>query len=401
MWQNQLVRHAIRRLRERDLPVAVSFWNGHVYTPPRHPLLTLKVNHARALGSLAAPSLGKLATAYVQQQFDIGGNIRDILAVGERLCEPDAALDKKGSSALSWLRHTKPADRKNISYHYDVSNDFYALWLDAQRVYSCAYFKSDCDDLDTAQKQKLDLICRKLMLKPGERVLDVGCGWGALILWAAKHYRAHCLGITLSKDQHAYVKEVVKQLGLEDRVEVRLMDYRDVPESNPFDKIASVGMFEHVGRRNLNAYFGKIWRLLKPGGLVMNHGITATSLDSTELGNDIGEFIEQYVFPGGELVHVARVMESLSTEGLECLDVESLRPHYAKTLWHWVERLEANAEQARQLVGEQKFRIWRIYMAGSALAFTRGWISLFQVLAGKPEGNGSIPYPYRRDHVYS
>lgn len=179
------------------------------------------------------------------------------------------------------------------------------------------------------------------------------------------------------------------------------MDYRDVPEDPPFDKIASVGMFEHVGKRNLPDYFGKIFRLLKPGGLVMNHGITTNSLEDGALGSGIGDFVEEYVFPGGELVHVSRVVSEMAAQGLETWDAECLRPHYARTLWHWVSRLEANAERARQIVGEKRFRTWRIYMAGSAHAFDRGWISIFQLLGARPLSDGTLPYPLTRAHVYA
>jgi cyclopropane-fatty-acyl-phospholipid synthase len=179
------------------------------------------------------------------------------------------------------------------------------------------------------------------------------------------------------------------------------MDYRDLPETEPFDKIASIGMFEHVGKKNFPAYFGKIHRLLKPGGLVLNHGITSVRLDGGELGSDLGDFIDRYVFPGGELVHLSVVTEAMSKQNLECWDVECLRPHYAKTLWHWVDRLEAGQDEAKRMVGEDRFRIWRIYMAGSAYAFERGWLSLFQVLAAKPLENGAVPYPLTREHVYA
>src|SRR5574340_201047 len=401
MWQGQMIKTAVGRLEQRALPVHVRFWDGTEYRPPAAPRVRRAIHGPAALRALARPTLGKLARAYVEQRFDIDGDLNDVLQVGEQLCDAATAIDKKGSRTLGWLRHSKPADRKNISYHYDVSNDFYGLWLDARRVYSCAYFRHPDDTLEQAQEQKLDHICRKLMLAPGERLLDIGCGWGALILWAAEHYQVHCVGITLSQHQHDYVKRLIEQRGLGDRVEVRLMDYRDVPEHEQYDKIASVGMFEHVGRNNLGLYFGKIYRLLRPGGLVMNHGITAAGIDNSGLRSDISEFIEEYVFPGGELEHVSTVIEALSQKGLECVDAESLRPHYARTLWHWVQRLEANADKARELVGEKKFRIWRIYMAGSANAFSRGWISLFQLVAGKPRADGSLPYPYTRDHIYA
>ncbi len=208
------------------------------------------------------------------------------------------------------------------------------------------------------------------------------------------------VGITLSDGQHAYANERIRALGLEGQVEVRLQDYRDVPEQEPFDKISSVGMFEHVGRRNLPAYFGKIQRLLKPGGLVMNHGITTNSLDDAQLGSGIGEFVEEYVFPGGELMHVSTVMAEMTRQGLETWDAECLRPHYARTLWHWVDRLEAQREEARRLVGEKRLRTWLIYMAGSAHAFARGWISIYQLLGVKSQTDGQAPCPPTREHVY-
>jgi cyclopropane-fatty-acyl-phospholipid synthase len=182
---------------------------------------------------------------------------------------------------------------------------------------------------------------------------------------------------------------------------VKLLDYRDLPENEPYDKIASIGMFEHVGRKNLPVYFGKIFRLLKPGGLVMNHGITLNAPDQQELGSDIGSFIDQYVFPGGELSHISSVLCEMSAQGLESWDVESLRSHYARTLWQWVDRLEANAKQALACVGEKNYRIWRIYMAGSAHAFERGWMSIYQVLAGKALDNGRLSVPGTREYMYA
>jgi cyclopropane-fatty-acyl-phospholipid synthase len=400
MLRDHLVRRAIERLRERSLPLAVNFGDGRAYAPAGEAVVTLHLRRPEALQSMVAPTLGRLARAYVEQHFDIDGDLREVIRLGEQMCDAATAIDRKGSSALSWLRHTRPGDRRNIGFHYDVSNEFFALWLDAQRVYSCAYFGAEDDSLERAQERKLDLICRKLMLVPGERLLDIGCGWGALIVHAATHYGVRATGITLSREQHEFARAEIERRGLAGRVEVRLQDYREVPEDAPFDKIASVGMFEHVGRSNLGGYFAKIGRLLAPGGLVLNHGITAAAPDTSGLRSDIDDFIERYVFPGGELVHVSRVIESLSQQGLETLDVESLRPHYARTLWHWVDRLEAQAARAREIVGERKFRVWRIYMAGSAHAFARGWISIFQILAGKPRALGEMPYPFRRDHLY-
>src|SRR5262249_9445649 len=195
----------------------------------------------------------------------------------------------------NWNWHTRSADRSAIRFHYDVSNDFFALWLDRRMVYSCAYFRDPSDALDLAQEQKLDHICRKLRLKPGERFLDIGCGWGALVMWAARHYKVRATGITLSQEQCDLARKRIEDAGLRGTCDVQLVDYRDAPETQPYDKIASVGMFEHVGRKNLPAYFAKIFRLLRPGGLVLNHGITAGAVDQMELGRGIGEFVDDYV----------------------------------------------------------------------------------------------------------
>ncbi|MEX0957840.1 MAG: cyclopropane-fatty-acyl-phospholipid synthase family protein [Burkholderiales bacterium] len=386
--------------RLATLPVAVTLWNGQTISPASPPAVRIAIRSPQALLTLANPSLGKIAKAYVEGDIDLDGDAQETLRLGERLVAGEQGVYRPRKGTWKWWQHTRSADRKAIQHHYDVGNDFYALWLDRNRVYSCAYFKQPDDTLDQAQEQKLDHICRKLMLNPGERFLDIGCGWGGLILWAAQKFGVRALGITLSDEQHAYVSARIKELGLADLCEVRLMDYRDVPESEPFDKIASVGMFEHVGKRNLPAYFRKIHALLKPGGVVLNHGITTNSLDDGQLGSSLGEFVAEYVFPGGELVHISRVMREMSGEGLEAWDVECLRPHYAKTLWHWVRRLEANAEEARRLVGEKRYRIWRIYMSGSAHAFERGWISIFQILGAKPLPDGSLPYPLTRSYIY-
>jgi cyclopropane-fatty-acyl-phospholipid synthase len=326
-----------------------------------------------------------------------------VVRVGTALVEAEGGLAKgrRPRRLPHWVRHTRKFDTKAVRSHYDVGDDFFRLWLDRWRVYSCAYFRRADDTLDVAQEQKLDHICRKLRLAPGERFLDIGCGWGALVMWAAEHYRVRATGITLSRNQHDYARARVRELGLEERCEVRLLDYRDVPEDKSYDKLASVGMFEHVGRENLPVYFAKIARLLRPGGLALNHGITLNAPGENEVGSGIGEFIDGYVFPGGELTHLAQVVEAMAVQGLECQDVESLRPHYAKTLWHWVERLEANRDAALAAVGDRLYRIWRVYMAGSAQSFERGWLSVYQVLAGRPLAGGALDLPTTRDDIYA
>lgn len=392
-----------RKLEEVGLPLKVRLWDGTTLGTLPESRVELTVNTPAALTSLAQPNMGKLARSYVEQQIDVEGSARDVLRATEALCGAQTEVLRRRTRLRfhPWVRHTRFFDRKTVSRHYDVSDEFFRLWLDRLRVYSCAYFRRADDTLDIAQEQKLDHICRKLQLAPGERFLDMGCGWGSLVMWAARRYKVQSLGVTLSHNQHDYAQKKIRELGLEGKCEVRLLDYRDVPEDAGFDKIASVGMFEHVGRSNFPVYFGKIARLLKPGGLVLNHGITHTALNQGELGSGIGDFIQDYVFPGGELSHISQVIEAMAQQGLESWDVESLRPHYARTLWSWVERLEANRSAALAAVGEKTYRIWRIYMAGSAHAFERGWMSVYQVLAGKALANGALALPLTRDYIYA
>lgn len=400
MLSSRLLDRFERRLKAGDVPLAVRLWNGTTVVGQEPPRLTVIVKTPRAVAALAAPTMGRLARCYVEQQIDVEGNARDILRVGEAFSDAVGEVRSGGRRLHRWAKHTRVFDRKAIQGHYDVGDDFFGLWLDANRVYSCAYFRRADDTLEIAQEQKLDHILRKLQLAPGERFLDIGCGWGALVMRAAERYGVNALGITLSRNQYEYARARIRDAGLEGRCEVRLLDYRDVPDEGSFDKIASVGMFEHVGVKNFPLYFGKIFRLLKPGGLVMNHGITHNWPGQRELGSDIGEFVDSYVFPGGELTHISDVLAGMSQEGLEPWDVESLRPHYGRTLWEWVSRLDANRAAAVAAVGEKIYRVWRIYMAGSAHAFERGWLSVYQVLAGKPRADGVLALPPTRNYIY-
>ena len=384
----------------RGLPVALVLPDGGRIALSPTPEIDLIVRSWRGVKALAAPALGTLARAYVHQDIDFTGSAKRALAVAESMVGSIAEGGHSLGAGIRGIWHRRRGNRANIQHHYDVSNAFYRLWLDARMVYSCAYFHAESDTLEDAQEHKLDHICRKLRLAPGERFLDIGCGWGGLIFWSAEHYGVEATGITLSQNQHDFVTAEIAARGLQSRVRVELRDYFELPEDVHYDKIASVGMFEHVGIRNFARYFGKIYRILEPGGFVLNHGITHNWLGPTNLGSGIGDFVEEYVFPGGELAHVARVIGGLGDAGLELVDAEALREHYAKTLWNWVERLERNAEAARAEVGEEKFRVWRIYMAGSAHAFDRGWLSLWQLLAGKPLTDGRLPHPLTRDFIY-
>jgi cyclopropane-fatty-acyl-phospholipid synthase len=385
----------------RNLPVTLVLPGGDRVPLSSEPEIEIAARTWRGLKALAAPALGALARAYVQNDIDFTGSARRAAAIAESMVGEIA--HGRASLTTRWRvwRHQRRSNRANIGYHYDVSNAFYRLWLDRQQVYSCAYFVAEGDTLDDAQSAKLEYICRKLRLQPGERFLDIGCGWGALLFLAAQRYGVEATGITLSKNQFEFVTAEIAARGLAGRVRVELRDYVDLPEDALYDKIASIGMFEHVGVARFPRYFGKIRRLLKPGGLVLNHGITHNPLVPHSLGSGLGDFVEDFVFPGGELVHVSKVIEGMAAQGLEVIDAEALREHYAKTLWHWCERLEARADAARAEVGEERYRVWRIYLAGSAHAFDRGWLSLWQLLAGRPLPDGRLPHPLTREYMYA
>lgn len=376
-----------------------------------------------SIARLKAGQIGALAEDYVEGKLQLEGAMRDVMRATVKLLPGNPVQSDTGwwSRALhrasSLAAHTPAKDAAQIQFHYDVSDAFYALWLDPRRVYSCAYYRETGMTLAQAQEAKLDHICRKLMLQPGERFLDIGAGWGALLLWAAEHYGVDATGITLSKNQHAHVGRLIEEKGLGQRVRMALHDYRDLPEDRPFDKISSVGMFEHVGQAHMTAYFGKIMRLLVPGGLVLNHGITAGGLDNRQLGAGMGDFIEKYIFPGGELLHISAVLEHLAQSGLEMVDTENLRPHYGRTLWDWSDALEARLGEAHAVLAAdggperaaKTLRAYRLYLAGSAMSFEQGWLALHQVLAARPTaevppealtGAQSV-YPFNRGYMYA
>ena len=406
-----------QRLGPQGLPLAVVLPGGR-RLGHADPAVTLRLHELTPLAHIATGRIGRVAEAYVEGRIDIEGSMRDLMHVAAQMVG-DSPLSADDAQPLTWwrsvlrtarsrARHRLERDARQIQFHYDVSDDFYALWLDERRVYSCAYWKDAALPLEGAQTAKLDHICRKLMLREGERFLDIGAGWGGLLLWAAEHYGVRADGITLSKNQHAHVNRLIDERGLRGRVTMRLCDYRDLPEAEPYDCIASIGMFEHVGRANLPVYFHKVRRLLKPGGLLMNHGITAGGTRNAQLGAGMGDFIERYIFPGGELMHVSHVLKVMSEAGLEGVDVENLRPHYARTLWAWSDRLEAQLARARELTQERVIRAYRLYLAGSAMSFERGWISLHQMVAAHPDHDmGSGPmrgaqsrFPFNREYMY-
>jgi cyclopropane-fatty-acyl-phospholipid synthase len=416
-----LLRKIESQLAALPVPVALQLPGGQRVGPP-NAAVRLEFDDWSGIATLAAGQIGQVAEDYVEKRCRIEGRMRDVMAAATGLLPGNPVASDTSwwtqvlRRAKSLASHTQSKDAEQIRFHYDVSDDFYALWLDPRRVYSCAYFREADMDLAQAQEAKLDHICRKLMLAPGQRFLDIGAGWGGLLLWAAEHYGVNATGITLSRNQHAYVQQLIEAKGLQGRVQMRLLDYRELDESQPYDRIASVGMFEHVGQVNMPAYFGKIFRLLEPGGLVMNHGITAGSLQPGQLGAGMGQFIEKYIFPGGELLHVSHVLRDLSMAGLEMVDTENLRPHYARTLWAWSDALEAQLEAARRVLetthgeddGGTVLRAYRLYLSGCAMCFEQGWIALHQVLATRPDGRmetGTLrgaqsAYPFTRDHMY-
>ena len=417
-----LVRKIESRLAGLPVPVALRLPAGERLGPSAA-AVTLSFKDWSSLATMATGQIGRLAEDFVESRVQLEGRMRDMMAVAAGLL-PGTPVNSDTSwwaqilrRARSLAAHTPQKDAQQVQFHYDVSDGFYALWLDPRRVYSCAYYRDLGLSLAQAQEAKLDHICRKLMLAPGEKFLDIGAGWGGLLMWAAEHYGVNATGITLSKNQCAHVQRLIEEKRLQGRVRMELRDYRELDESQGFDKIASVGMFEHVGQVNMPAYFGKVFRLLQPGGLVMNHGITSGGIHPSQLGAGMGDFVEKYIFPGGELLHISHVLKDLAVAGLEMVDVENLRPHYGRTLWAWSDALEARLDEAQRELATtghiddaaKVLRAYRLYLAGSAMAFEQGWLGLHQILATRPDGqlqSGGLrgaqsAYPFNREYVYA
>ena len=399
LWEKKLTQW-VTDVRERaNIPARLVLWNGqqHDFGNFSAPRVTLHVKGASALPYLLEPSLDNLGEAYVKGKIDIEGKLTDIIAIGYALAKNTVTSASKLARVRRYFTHSKASDKKAIEYHYDVSNEFYQLWLDPNMVYSCAYFENGDEDLATAQLKKIDHILTKIQVRPGQTLLDIGCGWGALVIRAAQKFGARCVGVTLSQNQFDLATARVAAAGLSDRIEIRLQDYRDV--TGQFDRVTSVGMFEHVGRKNLPDYFSKVRDLLKEDGVAMNHGITSSDFNSGETALGGGEFIDRYVFPDGELPHISLALEAMQRGGLEATDVESLRRHYARTLTIWADNFEQHAESARSLVDDEKFRIWRVYLAGCAYAFENDDVSIYQIVCRRA-GRRAESLPWSRRYIY-
>lgn len=391
--------------------INIRFWDGSTLGHGGEDALIIRSPEALRYLVWAPGELG-LGRAYVTGHIDVEGDIFDALSLR------DAIADSDGEANLTfglrgWLHllrmaghlglvglppkrppqevrlrgvvHSKRRDSAAISHHYDVGNDFYALVLGETMTYSCGYFETEDLSLDEAQTSKYDLICRKLNVGPDQRLLDIGCGWGGMVLHAASHYGTNAVGVTLSTEQARFARNRARKLGLGDRVEIRVQDYRDIGDG-PYGAVASIGMFEHVGSARVNDYLDNVDRLLRPGGRFLNHAISRPRGSG---GIPRRSFIGRYVFPDGELHEVGRVVTAMHEHGLEVRDVESLREHYARTLRSWVKNLEGSWEQASELVGPARARIWRLYMAAAALNFEAGRTSIHQVLGVKPTADGS------------
>lgn len=401
------VSHRIHQLAETirangGQPLDLVLPDGSRLNFGQQPRVVMAIRDPDVLPALASPTLGSLGEAFVDGRIDIDGDIMAVIASAERLAAAGGSPATARIVAAT-AHHTPRQDLDDIKHHYDVGNDFYRLWLDERMVYSCAYFQTGEEPIDAAQLAKLDHTCRKLRLQPGERLLDIGCGWGGLIMHAAKHYGVHAVGITLSDNQFALAKERVKAAGLEGRVEVLLLDYRDAPArfgDASFDKVSSIGMFEHVGQENLPVYLGAVRRVLRDRGLFMNHGITSPDPDGRTVGSGISEFMEKFVFPHTELPPLHMIVREMAGQNFEVYDVESLRPHYARTLAHWSNRLEGQLNAAGKMVGERTLRVWRAYLAGSSLGFAKGWLNVYQVLASLQEAEGLTELPLTRAWMY-
>jgi cyclopropane-fatty-acyl-phospholipid synthase len=397
---------------------SVALWDGTRIAASRTERFTLIVRAPFALRAAFAPPLDlSPARAYIEDWIDIAGDAEAAVDTLERavqslshaqavilaarvwrLPKPPRLTRDSDEAHLHGKQHSRRRDVAAIAFHYDQPVTFYQTFLDPNLVYSCAYFEHDDFTLQQAQEAKIDYVLRKLRLTPGERLLDIGCGWGALVMRAAERFGAQALGITLSRSQYDVAQRSIAERGLAERAGVELRDYRDLRDMR-FDKIVSIGMVEHVGRSRLRAYFESAFRALVPGGLFLNHGIADQS--PGRRGLELSGFIGHYIFPDGELEPIGDMLSFAERSGFEVRDVENLREHYHRTLRAWVANIERNAKAAVEASGERAFRAWRIYMAGSAQGFHSGRMGIFQSLLAKPATDGSVPLPPTRRDLYA
>ena len=424
-------REVLSRLAEvLQARFSVELWDGSRVPlgPDVHPELRVVIDGPGVIGGLLRwPTLDNLVRHYATGRIDIrGGDLVDFFEAArversrsrlKRL--PTSLLLKSawpflfarsqdlrpqhayGGDQVGRTTSARRDDRDYIQFHYDLGNEFYRLFLDGEMQYSCGYFTDWSNSLDQAQRDKLDMICRKLRLAPGERMLDIGCGWGGLVCHAARYYGVRAHGVTLSQEQHDFAIEKVRRLGLEDKVEIELRDYRTL--DGRYDKISSIGMYEHVGIKNYPAYFGKINSLLRDRGILLNHGITRPAKRTPSRFRRIRpeqRLILKYIFPGGELDHIGHTCESLETCKFEVHDVEDWREHYYLTTRHWCRRLSARQDEAIRLVGPERYRLWVAYLAGVSFAFYDNSARIYQVVASKHATKGRAELPPTRADLY-
>jgi cyclopropane-fatty-acyl-phospholipid synthase len=407
----------------------IRLWDGSELPHEGQAAFRLVLKHAGALHRMFRPPIElSLGEAFIWNDFDIEGDIFSAFSLMDEIADrglgagelfrlglglismPGSGPDRvhgRGPMQARGAVHSRERDRQVVQYHYDVGNEFYQLWLDRNLQYSCGYFATGTEDLDTAQLLKMEHICRKLRLQPGESLLDIGCGWGGLARYAASKHGVKVLGVTLSRNQKAFADEQAARAGLSDRVRVELQDYRELGDE-AFDKIVSVGMFEHVGRSHLPEYFAQTYRLLSPGGLFLNHGISRRAvappgsdglMEKLVFGQ--GSFSQRYIFPDGELEPVSDVNVMAEQAGFEVRDLENLREHYALTIRNWVGRLAEHREEAIKASDEVTYRTWRLYLSASVYGFESGSINVNQTLLAKMTAEGRSNVPLSRADLYS
>jgi cyclopropane-fatty-acyl-phospholipid synthase len=415
---------------------AVRLWDGTADDPPESPRFTIVLRHPGALRRMFVPPTElNLAEAFLRNDYDVEGDLEHATTLADLIGERIASVGTKArlmrlvlslpsttrsdvdipASIPAWrwlpnyfLRHSKRRDAEAVSFAYDTSNGFYELWLDEHMQYTCGYFRRGTDDLDQAQRDKLEHICRKLRLRPGDRLLDIGCGWGGLLRYAVKHYGVVGYGVTLSKEQAAYANDAFARAGIADRCHADVRDYRDVDSARRFDKATAVGMVEHVGVARLSEVFSKVYSLLEPGGLFLNHMIV-TVLERPAYPGHRGtgkvlrqhnEYIQKYIMPDAEMPTLGEIVFNAERVGFEVRDMESLREHYAQTFRHWLRRVDARRDAVVAIIGEAGYRAFRLYLAAFPPRFEQRWMSICQVLMSRNGANGATGLPASRDDIH-